>query len=137
MYVVLIVLVYFSVLNTQLMSVLERTHEFGIMTAIGLRPGALAKLVMLETGAMASLGLIIGTLFGLALALYLNQVGFSIPGMKEMAAQYNLSERMYPAVNFVSILIGPLAVFIGCLLAAIYPVIRLLSLQPIAAMRAM
>lgn len=136
MYGVLIVLVSFSVLNTQLMSVLERTREFGIMTAIGLRPGALAKLVLLETSVMAGLGFLIGTVFGLGLAVYLNQVGFSIPGMEDMAAQYNLPERMHPAINPLSILIGPAAVFVGCILAAIYPVIRLQTLQPVAAMRA-
>lgn len=136
LYGVLILLVSFSVLNTQLMSVLERTREFGIMMAIGLRPVSLSRLVLFETSAMASLGFIIGTTGGLALALYLNQVGFSIPGMEDMAAQYNLSEKMYPAISFISILTGPLAVFVGCLLAAVYPVIRLQSLQPVAAMRA-
>lgn len=136
MYLVLIVLVSFSVLNTQLMSVLERTREFGIMTAIGLRPGQLGKLVVLETAAMASLGLVIGALLGLCLAVYLNQVGFSIPGMEEMAARYNLQEKMYPSLSLFSILIGPGAVFVGCLLAAVYPVIRLQGLQPVAAMRA-
>ena len=40
MYSVLIVLVAFSVLNTQLMSVLERTREFGTMMALGLQPRA-------------------------------------------------------------------------------------------------
>ena len=36
MYGVLIILVAFSVLNTMLMSVLERTREFGIVMALGL-----------------------------------------------------------------------------------------------------
>jgi len=31
---------------------------------------------------------------------------------------------------------GPLLVFLGALLAAVYPALRLLSLQPVAAMRA-
>ncbi|MEM7360016.1 MAG: FtsX-like permease family protein [Pseudomonadota bacterium] len=136
MYMVLIVLVSFSVLNTQLMSVLERTREFGIMTAIGLRPGQLGKLVVLETTAMAGLGLVIGAFLGLCLTIYLNQVGFVIPGMEEMAARYNLQERLYPSISVFSILVGPSVVFLGCLLAAVYPVIRLQGLQPVAAMRA-
>ena len=44
MYAVLVILVAFSVLNTQLMSVLERTHEFGIVLALGLKPGRLGRL---------------------------------------------------------------------------------------------
>ena len=39
MYAILVILVAFSVLNTQLMSVLERTHEFGIVMALGTAPG--------------------------------------------------------------------------------------------------
>jgi len=136
MYIVLIVLVSFSVLNTQLMSVLERTREFGIMTAIGLRPSSLGKLVLLETAAMASIGLVIGTGLGFMLSLYLNEVGLSIPGMADMAAQYNLLDKMYPAVDFISISIGPLTVFFACLIAAIYPIIKLQGLEPVPAMRA-
>ena len=49
MYGVLIVLVAFSVLNTVLMSVLERTREFGIVMALGLAPGQLGRLILLET----------------------------------------------------------------------------------------
>ena len=63
MYAVLIVLVSFSVLNTQLMSVLERTREFGTMLALGIKPGRLGRLVMLETLVMSLLGLGIGAVF--------------------------------------------------------------------------
>ena len=85
---------------------------------------------------MAGLGLVIGALLGFCLTIYLNQVGFAIPGMEEMAARYNLQERMYPSISVFSILIGPAVVFLGCLLAAVYPVFRLQGLQPVAAMRA-
>lgn len=136
MYGVLVVLVSFSVLNTQLMSVLERTREFGIMNAIGLRPIELIKLVLLETSVMAGLGFLIGTLGGWLLAIYLNQVGLSIPGMQEMAEQFNLSGAMYPSLSLLAIASGPAAVFVGSLLAAIYPVLKLQKLEPIAAMRA-
>ena len=60
MYAVLVILVAFSVLNTQLMSVLERTREFGIVMALGLKPGRLGRLVMLETALMGFVGLVLG-----------------------------------------------------------------------------
>ena len=56
MYGVLVILVAFSVLNTQLMSVLERTREFGIITSLGLTPGRLGRLVMLETAMIGPAG---------------------------------------------------------------------------------
>jgi len=136
MYGVLIVLVAFSVLNTQLMSVLERTREFGVMLALGMSPSSLARLVGMETLLMAGLGLVLGVLLGALLTGYLSVVGFTYPGMEEMAVKFNMSARMYPQVSILSLLWGPLTVFLGALLAAVYPALRLLRLQPVAAMRA-
>ncbi|MCZ6797332.1 MAG: FtsX-like permease family protein [Gammaproteobacteria bacterium] len=136
MYGVLIILVAFSVLNTQLMSVLERTREFGTMMALGLKPSNLARLVMTETFMMASLGLAIGVFIGYLITAYLSVVGFSYPGMEEMADKFNLPDRMYPSISLLSLTLGPGIVAIGCLLAAIYPALRLYLLLPIEAMRA-
>jgi len=136
MYGVLIVLVAFSVLNTQLMSVLERTREFGTMMALGLKPSTLARLVMTETFMMASLGLALGVFIGYLITAYLSVNGFSYPGMEEMAVKFNLPDRMYPSISLLSLLLGPAIVAIGSLLAAIYPALRLYVLLPIEAMRA-
>jgi len=136
MYGVLIILVAFSVLNTQLMSVLERTREFGVMMALGVKPTRLGALVMTETAVMSALGLAIGAVIGLMLTYYLSIVGFSYPGMEEMAAQFNLPDRMYPSLSVLSIMLGPGIIFICSLLASIYPALRLFFLQPVSAMRA-
>jgi putative ABC transport system permease protein len=136
MYGVLIILVAFSVLNTQLMSVLERTREFGVITALGVKPRKLASLVMLETVLMALIGLAIGVFLGWLLALYFNTVGFSYPGMEEMAQRFNMEDKMYPSVTTISLLLGPGVVFLFCLLASIYPALRLYRLRPVEAMRA-
>lgn len=137
MYGVLIVLVAFSVLNTQLMSVMERTREFGVISALGVRPRKLASLVMLETALMALIGLAIGVFLGWLLTLYFHTAGFSYPGMEEAAARFNLPGKMYPSVTPLSILLGPLVVFLFCLLAAVYPALRLFRLRPVEAMRAL
>ena len=135
-YLVLAVLVAFSVLNTQLMSVLERTKEFGILTALGVRPGQLGRLIMLETLLMALLGMALGMLFGGLLVAWLSQVGISMPGMEEMAERFAMADRIFPELNILTLALGPSIVFIGCLFAAVYPSLRLLRLQPVAAMRA-
>ncbi|MDT8281357.1 MAG: FtsX-like permease family protein [Gammaproteobacteria bacterium] len=135
MYAVLIVLVAFSVLNTQLMSVLERTREFGTMMALGVRPVRLGSLVITETFVMSSLGLVIGAALGAALAYYLSFAGFSYPGMDEMADKFNLPDRMYPRLSLLSIFLGPGIVFVCSLLASIYPALRLFFLKPVSAMK--
>jgi len=135
MYGVLVVLVAFSVLNTQLMSVLERTREFGVMLALGMSPGRLARLVGMETLLLALLGLALGVLGGSVLSGYLAHAGFVYPGVEEMMSRFMLSGRLYPEISLLSLLGGPLAVFTGALLAALYPALRLFRLEPVAAMR--
>jgi len=136
MYAVLVVLVAFSVLNTQLMSVLERTHEFGIVLALGLKPGRLGRLVMLETGLMGLIGLAIGALLGGALTAWLGVRGFTMPGMDEMGVRFNLPSRLHPDLTIASLLSGPTVVFLFSLLASVYPALRLRRLQPVEALRA-
>ena len=136
MYAVLIVLVAFSVLNTQLMSVLERTREFGVIMALGIKPHRLALLVLLETALMALLGLIIGVLLGSLVSGYFAHAGFAYPGMDELAAKFNMPSVIYPSVDPLSMMLGPTVVFIFCLFAAIYPALKLYGFRPVEAMRA-
>ena len=136
MYGVLVVLVAFSVLNTQLMSVLERTHEFGITMALGIAPGRLGRLVFLETAMMGLLGLGLGALLGGIVTEWFGYTGFSYPGMEEMAAKFNLPSRFYPQATPLTLFLGPVFVFLGGMLAAIYPALRLHRLHPVEAMRA-
>ena len=136
MYGVLVVLVAFSVLNTQLMSVLERTHEFGITMSLGIAPGRLGRLVFLETALMGLVGLAMGALLGGIVTEWFGYTGFSYPGMEEMAVNFNLPSRFYPQATPLTLFLGPAIVFVGGMLAAIYPAFRLHWLEPVEAMRA-
>lgn len=136
MYAVLIVLVAFSVLNTQLMSVLERTREFGVIMALGIKPRRLALLVLLETMLMAALGFLIGVFLGSLVTAYYSRVGFAYPGMEELGAKFNMPSVIYPSFDLLSVLLGPSVVLVFCLFAAIYPALKLYGLRPVDAMRA-
>jgi ABC-type lipoprotein release transport system permease subunit len=136
MYAVLVILVAFSVLNTQLMSVLERTHEFGITMSLGVAPGRLGRLVFLETAMMGLLGAGLGAIVGGVVTEWFGYTGFSYPGMEEMAVNFNLPSRFYPQATPLTLFLGPAIVFVAGMFAAIYPAFRLHWLEPVEAMRA-
>ena len=136
MYGILVILVAFSVLNTQLMSVLERTREFGIVMALGISPGRLGRLVLLETALMGFMGFMGGAMLGALVTGWFAANGFSYPGMDELAANFNLPSRVYPPVAFLPTVLGPLVVFLFSMLSALYPALRLNWLHPVEAMRA-
>ena len=60
----------FAVASAILVSVIERTREFGIISALGLAPRALALMVILESIFTAILGWLVGLVIGYALIWY-------------------------------------------------------------------
>ena len=125
MYGVLIILVAFSVLNTQLMSVLERTREFGVITALGIKPRKLASLVMLETMLMALIGLMIGVFLGWLVASLLQCGWLFLSGHGRSRSAIQPAGQDVSQCHGVSMMLGPFVVFLFCLLASIYPALRL------------
>ncbi len=135
-YMALIVIVTLSIMNTFLMSVLERTREFGIMLALGISPLRLGTMVILESAFLTLLGLAIGIAIGGGIAVWLHFEGFTFPGMKEIYAQFGLPGVIYPKLTAESFLLGPLVILVFTLLAALYPALRLRQLQPAEAIHA-
>lgn len=135
MYGVLVILVAFSVLNTQLMSVLERTHEFGITMSLGISPGRLGRIVFLETALMGLIGLGLGALAGGIVTAWFGYTGFSYPGMEELATNFNLPTAFYPEATPLTLFLGPAIVFLAGMLASMYPALRLHWMEPVEAMR--
>ena len=135
-YITLVVIITFSILNTFLMSVLERTREFGIMMALGATPFRIGILVMLEAFVMSLLGVGIGLLLGAAINYYFYVYGFSVPGMEEFAKQFNMPDSIRPQMSFFVFSIGPSVVLGATMIAALYPALRIRLLKPVDAMHA-
>ena len=134
-YLVLIMVVAFSILNTFLMAILERTYEFGVMMAMGTKPGRLTRLVLTESAGLTLVGIITGMIVGFLVTWYFMQHGIQLGGASEISRQFGIPGTLYPQLTLVSMTAGPLAVLIITLLAALYPALKIRRLQPVEAMR--
>ncbi len=135
MYFCLILIVTFSILNTFLMAVLERTREFGVMLALGTKPLFIGKLVMLESCLLTLVGLAIGLLLGTAITLYYYVYGFTYPGMAELGTEFGLTETVTPQLSVLAFTLGPTAILVFTLIASLYPAFRIRLLKPVDAMK--
>lgn len=133
-YIILIVVVAFSILNTFLMAIFERRREFGVLMALGTTPWRLTKLLLAESSSVTMMGIVIGTIAGSLITWYFQIHGIVISGTSELMRQYGLPERMYPQLSVLSISIGAGVVLVVTLLAALYPALKVRRLRPVEAM---
>ena len=133
MYAILIIVVAFSIMNTFLMVIFERTHEFGVLMALGTTPGRLIRVVLSESMLIAALGIMIGSVFGVLLTSYFQAYGIDLSGQSDLLSQYGISGLIYPRLSFLSVSAGPLAVMLITFMAAFFPAIRLGRLKPVSA----
>ncbi len=134
LYCILILVVAFSILNTFLMAVFERTKEFGVMMAIGTTPRRLTKLLLLESIAMTVIGIVVGIIAGCLITWYFQVHGIVISGMSEVVRQFGIPERMYPKLSFLSVTIGPTLVLFITFFTALYPALKVRRLRPVEAL---
>jgi putative ABC transport system permease protein len=115
-----VIIALIGIVNTLMLSVLERTHEIGLLRAVGMRRRQVRTMIRSEAVILAILGaivgIIVGTLMGLALVSALRQQG--------------ITDTVVPVSNLVIFLV--LAAVLG-LLAASWPARRAAKLDVLAA----
>ncbi len=129
-----------GILNTLLMSVLERSREFGVMMAIGMSPKTLFKLVLVESFWLALIGLVLGIIITIPWYAYLHYVGLDFSGAigEDYSAGGVLVDPLIRIRLFKESIIAILAgIFSLTLLSGIYPAWRAGRIPPVESLRAM
>jgi ABC-type lipoprotein release transport system permease subunit len=130
---VIMIIVAVGVLNTVLMSVLERQREYGVLKAVGTKPYQIFKLVLYEVALLAFFSIIIGGILGVLLNHSLSQTGIDLP----QAFNYGGMEfkTMYTEVNARSLYIPGITVIISALCVSVFPALRAAHTEPAKTMR--
>lgn len=133
----LIVLVGFEIFNTTTMSVMEREREFGVLQALGMRPGHIARLVATELGLKILLSISVSMILCGLLLLYLD--GHPIPLGEDLAKMYEeygfTVEELIFSTRAAVFLEPVISVAAMALLSAVYPVLRVYRLETVVALR--
>ena len=131
---IVFMLVSLGVLNVMTMSTFERTREFGVMLAVGTRPGRLLRLVVTE----ALLEGAIGYLGGVFLTFVLIK-GLGTISLGEVSSSDMMGVRLPSIVQLhfepVSLVAAAVTVGATMLVASFFPAWRASRLQPAVAVR--
>ena len=137
---ILYLLITFAIFGTILMMTKERSYEFGVLTAIGMGRWKLFGVIWLETILVAIIGAVVGILLSIPIIYYLNinPIHVSMLG-KEAAVAYEkfgIQGTLPTAFEMGIFFQQAFIIFVVTCLLAIYPLIKIMKLQPVRAMRA-
>jgi ABC-type antimicrobial peptide transport system permease subunit len=130
-------LVGLGILNTLLMSVLERTREFGVLRAVGTRPARVVAQVLGESFWIATLSGAAGLVAGLAVTWYGSQHALMSIGSGE-ALEYAgtvLRSGVKTRVSLGAAFEAASLVYVMALVTALYPARKVARMPPARALR--
>lgn len=129
---IILIALLFSILNTMLMAVLERVREIGMLMAVGMTKGKVFVMIMLETVMLGLIGGPLGLLISWAFVTHFGATGIDLGGAYD---DYGFSSIVYPYLDSASYIEVTYMVVIMAVVAAIYPAIKALKLNPVEAIR--
>jgi ABC-type lipoprotein release transport system permease subunit len=131
---VMFVLIAIGVVNTQLMAVFERTREFGLLQALGLRPGWVMLEVLLEAVQIIGFGVLLGAVSAY-LTVFAMQGGISLGGLSAGADFLGIERVLYPRLDGNEFIITVVVIWGLGVATALWPARRAAKLNAIDAMR--
>jgi len=137
-FLIILLIVTIGVINTLLMSVMERMREFGVILALGSKPMVLRGMIMLEALSLGLLAATLGTLLGSLATWYLVSVGIDLADFVPETLEFGgvvFDPIMRASWNFGWMIQIALYVVGLTLLAALYPAIKAGRITPVEGMR--
>ena len=128
----------FNIVSTLVMAVTDKEADIAILRTLGARPGSIMAIFMVQGALIGSIGLALGVVGGVSLALNIDVV---VPFIERILGTQILAKDVYYISDLPSDLqwndvFGVTAIsFILALLATLYPSWRASRLQPAEALR--
>jgi ABC-type lipoprotein release transport system permease subunit len=136
--IIIFTIIAAGILNTILMSVMERQFEFGVLLSLGMNPLNLLFLILVESTLLGLLGVTVGTALGLACNQYFTVKGFDMTlftreniDISGVALDPVLHSDLYPD----HLIIITVLVFLMTIVVGIYPAVKAARSVPIEALK--
>ena len=124
-----------GIINTMLMSVLERTNELGMLMAIGMSRYKIVSMIFFETSLLTIIGVPIGLMLTIISMDYYGEVGIDLSVADTAISEFGYESIIYPKIKSSFYLQVIYQVVIVSLISTVFPAMRVLKLRPVEAIR--
>ncbi len=129
-----------TVMSTVIVSVIERTREFGVITALGLNQMQIARMVTLEAIYTTFIGFVVGAIAGFSFNAIMTASNIMGPFMNTFYGNYlrglAISDEFVFAASLSYLAWAATTIIFAAVLAIVVPGRRVRNLNPAEAMRA-
>lgn len=125
----------FGIVNTMLMSVLERTRELGMLAAIGMNHRRIFSMIMLESVFLSVVGGFAGMAVGGAAIALTARNGINLVRYSEGLEAFGYSAHLYPTIDTTFFIMTTLLIVLTGVLSSVYPARKALKMNPVEALR--
>ncbi len=125
----------FGIINTMMMSVLERTRELGMLMALGMNKLRVFIMIILETLFLVLVGSPAGIVLGLITTKITHNTGIQFKAYKEVYANFGYNDIIYPELAVKQFITIVFLVLITAIISGIFPARRALKLKPVESIR--
>lgn len=134
---VLYLIIAFGIFGTILMMTAERMYEFGVMVSLGTKKIRIAIMVFIESIMLTGIGVITGTVIAYPIMMYLHNSKIKMGGdaMEEMLDEFGMEPIITGSINPTILYASAFAVLAITLIIALYPLVKVLRLKPLKAMK--
>jgi ABC-type lipoprotein release transport system permease subunit len=133
--VIILAALAFGIVNTMLMSVLERTRELGMLSAIGMNRRKIFVMIMLESIFLSIVGGFAGMAVSGGVIAITGRTGINLVKYAEGMEAFGYSANLYPTIGADFFIMLTVMIVITGILSAIYPARKALQLNPVEALR--
>jgi ABC-type lipoprotein release transport system permease subunit len=133
-FVVVFVAMGFGIVNTTLMAVFERMREFGVLKALGMRPGRIVAIIETEAFFILIFGLVIGNVLGLLSCWALSFNGIDLSALAQGVEYAGMARIIYPVLRIQDVVDANLVVLGLGLLVSLYPAVKAARFRPVEAL---
>lgn len=133
---ILYIVISFGIFGTVMMMVIERTREFGLLIALGMRRGKLLMITTLESILVSMIGAIAGMIGAYPLLMYFYYHPFHFTGeMAEMYLAWGMEPIVPISLAYSLFIDQTLVVFFIALVASLYPLFFIRKIHPVSAIQ--